>query len=349
VSNESIQAATRASACGTGAMQATSVAGMTSLTDGAAQVLGLPRTIRACLFDLDGVLTQTASLHFAAWKHTFDEILTSRGLPEFTSTEYAEHVDGRRRYDGVRAFLASRGITPPEGTPQDPPTADTVCGIGNRKNADVQRILASDGVETFPGSVRYLRAVRTAGLATAIVTASANGAAVVEAAGLSEEFDARIDGVVAAERSLPGKPAPDTFLAGAQALGVDPSEAVVIEDAISGVQAGHAGHFGYVIGVNRLDHAQALAEAGADVVVDDLAELLAAEKSAPKKPAPPTPVSKNPTPKPPAPGGPATGASTTASPSAPAPEPTAPTAAPSNTTPTDTSTRERGQAQEKNR
>src|SRR5699024_6499421 len=317
-------------------------------------VLGLPRTIRACLFDLDGVLTQTASLHLAAWKHTFDEILTDRGLPEFTSTEYAEHVDGRRRYDGVRAFLASRGITPPEGTPQDPPTADTVCGIGNRKNADVQRILASDGVETFPGSVRYLRAVRTAGLATAIVTASANGAAVVEAAGLSEEFDARIDGVVAAERSLPGKPAPDTFLAGAQALGVDPSEAVVIEDAISGVQAGHAGHFGYVIGVNRLDHAQALAEAGADVVVGGLAELLAAEQSATKKPAPPTPVSKNRTPQAPAPAGPPTGAPATSAsppspPSSPAPQPTPPTAAPPTTPPPDTSTRQRGQAQEKNR
>src|SRR5699024_7821479 len=160
-------------------------------------------------------------------------------------------------------------------------------------------------------------------------------AAVVEAAGVSEEFDARIDGLVAAERSLPGKPAPDTFLAGAQALGVDPAEAVVIEDAISGVQAGRAGNFGYVIGVNRLDHAQALADAGANVVVDDLAELLAGEKSAPKTPAPGTP---------------ATGASTTASPSAPAPEPAAPTAAPSNMTPTDTPTgRERGQAQEKKR
>src|SRR5699024_5430298 len=164
------------------------------------------------------------------------------------------------------------------------------------------------------------RAVRTAGLATAIVTASANGAAVVEAAGLSEEFDARIDGVVAAERSLPGKPAPDTFLAGAQELGVDPAEAVVIEDAISGVQAGRAGNFGYVIGVNRLDHAQALADAGANVVVDDLADLLAAQ---------------NPTPE---------------NPSAPAPEPAAPTAAPSGTTPTDTLTgRERGQGQDKNR
>ncbi len=247
---------------------------MTSPTPDALRALGLPAQVRACLFDLDGVLTQTASLHFAAWKHTFDAILADLGEREFTSADYAAHVDGRRRYDGVRTFLASRGIHREEGSPDDPPEADTVCGIGNRKNADVQRILAEDGVQTFPGSVRYLTAVREAGLATAIVTASANGEAVVAAAGLSEQFDARIDGVLAAERRLPGKPAPDTFLAGAQALGAAPAEAVVIEDAISGVQAGRAGDFGYVIGVDRLDHADALAEAGADVVVSDLAELI---------------------------------------------------------------------------
>lgn len=247
---------------------------MTSPSPDALRALGLPAQIRACLFDLDGVLTQTASLHFAAWKHTLDAILADLGQAEFTSADYAAYVDGRRRYDGVRTFLDSRGITRAEGDPSDPPEADTICGIGNRKNADVQRILATDGVQTFPGTVRYLNAVREAGLATAIVTASANGAAVVDAAGLTDDFDARIDGVVAAERHLPGKPAPDTFLAGAEALGVDPSAAVVIEDAISGVQAGRAGDFGYVIGVDRLDHAGALAEAGADVVVADLAELL---------------------------------------------------------------------------
>ena len=247
---------------------------MTPPTPNALRALGLPPSIRACLFDLDGVITQTASLHFAAWKHTFDAILAELGQSEFSSADYAAHVDGRRRYDGVRTFLESRGITRPEGTPDDPPEADTICGIGNRKNADVQRILAEDGVETFPGTVQYLTAVREAGLATAIVTASANGEAVVEAAGLTAEFDARIDGVVAAERQLPGKPEPNTFLAGAAALGVDPSSAVVIEDAIAGVQAGRAGEFGYVIGVDRLDHADALTDAGADVVVADLADLL---------------------------------------------------------------------------
>lgn len=247
---------------------------MTSPTPNALRALGLPPSIRACLFDLDGVLTQTASLHFAAWKHTFDAILAEAGQDDFTSADYAAHVDGRRRYDGVRTFLTSRGITREEGTPEDPPEADTICGIGNRKNADVQRILAEDGVETFPGTVQYLTAVRQAGLATAIVTASTNGEAVVAAAGLAEQFDARIDGVVAAQRHLPGKPAPDTFLAGAAELGVEPSAAVVIEDAIAGVQAGRAGEFGYVIGVDRLDHADALAAAGADVVVADLSELL---------------------------------------------------------------------------
>jgi len=255
-------------------LRGTSVISMTSPTPDALRALGLPAQVRACLFDLDGVLTQTATLHFAAWKQTFDALLADLGEGEFTRADYAAYVDGRRRYDGVRTFLASRGIEREEGSPHDPPEADTICGIGNRKNADVQRILATDGVDTFPGSVRYLAAVREAGLATAIVTASANGAAVVEAAGLAEQFDTRIDGVVAAERQLPGKPAPDTFLAGAEALGVEPPAAVVIEDAISGVQAGRAGNFGYVVGVNRLDHAEALSEAGADVVVDDLADLL---------------------------------------------------------------------------
>ncbi|UFU06933.1 HAD family hydrolase [Ruania halotolerans] len=236
--------------------------------------LGLPSHIRACLFDLDGVLTRTATLHYAAWKQTFDAILTAQGLAEFTESDYAAHVDGRRRYDGVRTFLTSRGITPPEGSPDDPPSAETVCGIGNRKDADVRRILDERGVETFPGSVAYLAAVREAGIPTAVVTASANAVAVLTAAGLIDQFDARIDGVVAAERSLPGKPAPDTFLAGAAALDISPEHAVVIEDAIAGVEAGRAGEFGYVIGVDRLGHAHALSEAGADLVVGDLGELI---------------------------------------------------------------------------
>jgi beta-phosphoglucomutase family hydrolase len=236
--------------------------------------LGLPPGIRACLFDLDGVLTQTSVLHRTAWKATFDPILAAHGQGEFTETDYARFVDGRRRYDGVRGFLASRGIFPPEGEPTDPPEVETVCGIGNRKNIEVQHRLAVDGVLTYPGSVTYLHAVRAAGLATAVVTASANGEAVLRAAGLADLLDARIDGVLAAKEKLPGKPAPDTFLAGARVLGVAPHEAVVIEDAISGVEAGRAGGFGYVVGVDRLDQADALKAHGADVVVQDLADLL---------------------------------------------------------------------------
>lgn len=236
--------------------------------------LGLPATIRAALFDMDGVLTQTSALHRAAWKATFDPILAAAGQEEFTEREYAEHVDGRRRYDGVREFLASRGIVVPEGSPDDPPEANTVCGIGNRKNLAITRAIATEGVQTFPETVTYLRAVRDAGLATAVVTASANGEAVLRAAGLEGLLDGRIDGVIAAREKLPGKPAPDTFLAGAALVGVRPEEAVVIEDAISGVQAARAGGFGYVVGVDRLDQRAELERAGADVVVRELTELM---------------------------------------------------------------------------
>lgn len=234
----------------------------------------LPHTIRAALFDMDGVLTQTSVLHRTAWKRTFDPILAAAGQEEFTDAEYAAHVDGRRRYDGVRTFLASRGLHPPEGDPQDDPSAETICGIGNRKNLLVEEGIKTDGVQTYPGTVTYLEATRAAGLGTAVVTASANGSAVLAASGLTGLLDAQIDGVIAARENLPGKPAPDTYLAGAAALGVDPEQAVVIEDAISGVRAGRAGGFGYVIGVDRLDQTQALADAGADVVVKDLSELL---------------------------------------------------------------------------
>ncbi|HLS24406.1 MAG TPA: beta-phosphoglucomutase family hydrolase [Beutenbergiaceae bacterium] len=236
--------------------------------------LGLPATIRAALFDMDGVLTQTSALHRAAWKATFDPILTEAGQGEFTEREYAEHVDGRRRYDGVRKFLTSRGLILPEGTPQDPPEANTICGIGNRKNAAVTTAIATDGVQTFPETVKYLEAARAAGLATAVVTASANGEAVLKASGLEDLLDGRIDGVIAAQQKLPGKPAPDTFLAGAELLGVRPEESVVIEDAISGVQAARAGGFGYVVGVDRLDQREELERAGADVVVRELTELM---------------------------------------------------------------------------
>ena len=239
-------------------------------------MLGLPDSIRACLFDLDGVLTRTATVHFAAWKRTFDTFLREHDpeAPEFTQADYNAHVDGRHRADGVRGFLASRGITLPEGSPGDPADAATVTGVATRKNELVLRELEEHGVEVYPGSVRYLRAVKAAGLATAVVTASANGEQVIAAGGFAELIDARVDGIVAARDGLRGKPAPDTFLAGARALGVPPGEAVVYEDALAGVEAGRAGNFGFVVGVDRVGQAEALRERGADVVVSDLAELL---------------------------------------------------------------------------
>ncbi|WP_347060634.1 beta-phosphoglucomutase family hydrolase [Blastococcus sp. HT6-30] len=238
--------------------------------------LGLPDDVRACLFDLDGVLTATATVHMAAWKRTFDGFLRSRDpqAPEFTQDDYNHHVDGKPRADGVRDFLASRGITLPEGDPGDAPDAETVQGVATRKNELVQRELEEHGVEVYEGSMAYLRAVKEAGLATAVVTASANGERVVAAGGFAELIDARVDGVVAREEGLAGKPAPDTFLAGARALGVTPQEAVVFEDALAGVAAGRAGGFAFVVGVDRVGHADGLREAGADVVVTDLAELL---------------------------------------------------------------------------
>jgi beta-phosphoglucomutase family hydrolase len=239
-------------------------------------VLGLPDSIRACLFDLDGVLTRTATVHYAAWKRTFDEFLRGRDpqAAEFTQVDYNRYVDGKPRADGVRDFLASRGITLPEGAPGDPVDAATVQAVATRKNQLVLAELDEHGVEVYPGSVRYLRAVKDAGLATAVVTASANGGQVVSAGGFADLIDTRVDGVVAARDGLRGKPQPDTFLAGARALGVEPAQAVVFEDALSGVAAGRAGHFGYVVGVDRVGQADQLAEHGADVVVQDLAELL---------------------------------------------------------------------------
>jgi beta-phosphoglucomutase family hydrolase len=239
-------------------------------------VLGLPESIRACLFDLDGVLTRTATVHFAAWKRTFDDFLRryDPSQPEFSQADYNAYVDGRPRRDGVRAFLAARGITLPEGAAGDPPDAATVEGLATRKNERVLAELREHGVEVYPGSMRYLRAVKDAGLATAVVTASANGAQVVAAGGFDALIDARVDGIVAARDGLRGKPQPDTFLAGARALGVDPAQAAVFEDALAGVAAGRAGHFGLVVGVDRVGQADQLEERGADVVVTDLAQLL---------------------------------------------------------------------------
>jgi beta-phosphoglucomutase family hydrolase len=238
-------------------------------------VLGLPDAIRACLFDLDGVLTRTATVHFAAWKRTFDEFLARHepGSEPFSQLDYNRYVDGKHRADGVRGFLASRGIALPEGSAGDLPDAATVQAIATRKNELVLRELDENGVEVYPGSVDYLRAVKEAGLATAVVTASANGAQVISAGGFADLIDQRIDGVVAARDSLRGKPEPDTFLAGARVLGVEPAQAVVFEDAISGVAAGRKGDFGYVVGVDRVGQADALRDAGADVVVKDLSEL----------------------------------------------------------------------------
>jgi beta-phosphoglucomutase family hydrolase len=239
-------------------------------------MLGLPDGIRACLFDLDGVLTQTATVHASAWKQMFDDYLRSRPEPfrEFTQDDYEEYVDGKRREDGVRSFLASREIQLPEGSPEDPPGKETVAGLGNAKNEQVQRLIREQGVKTYEGSVRYVEAVRDAGLRRAVVSSSANTHDVLRVTGIEHLFEQVVDGVVAAREGLAGKPAPDTFLAGARALGAEPAEAVVFEDALAGVEAGRAGDFGFVVGVDRVGHAKELREHGADVVVSDLDELL---------------------------------------------------------------------------
>ena len=239
-------------------------------------MLGLPDSIHACLFDLDGVLTDTASVHRAAWKATFDPVLAAHNQPPFTEDDYAEYVDGKPRLDGVRDFLASRGIRPPEGADSDPADAETIAAIAQRKNTDVLARIDRDGVKVFEGSRRYLQAATEAGLRRIVVSSSANTAQVLQVTGLDQYIEGRVDGATIARTGMPGKPAPDSFLAGAQLAGVDPSRATVFEDATAGVQAGRNGRFGFVVGVNRLDehHAQALHEHGADVVVDDLADLL---------------------------------------------------------------------------
>jgi beta-phosphoglucomutase family hydrolase len=246
-----------------------------------AVVLGLPTDVRACLLDLDGVLTPTATVHAAAWKEMFDEYLAERAartgeeLASFDPVaDYGEYVDGKPRYDGVRSFLASRGIGLPEGETDDAPNAETVCGLGNRKNEIVLRMIHEEGVEPYPGSVRYLEAARDAGLHLAVVSSSSNCHEVLVAAGIDRFFEATIDGVVAEREHLKGKPAPDTFLAAAQALAVAPGEAAVFEDALAGVAAGRAGRFACVVGVDRVGHAEALRKHGASIVVGDLAELL---------------------------------------------------------------------------
>ncbi len=248
-------------------------------------MLGLPGGIRACLFDLDGVLTKTATVHASAWKQMFDAFLASPAAaaagaegadlrPFDEHDDYDEYVDGKPRLDGVRDFLASRHIHLPEGAADDPASSDTVNGLGNRKNELVLRLIRERGVETFPGSVEFVRAARQAGLRTAVVSSSANTRQVLEVTGIADLFEERVDGVVADREHLKGKPAPDTFLAAARRLGVPPAEAAVFEDALAGVAAGRAGGFGFVVGVDRVGQAQALAAHGADRVVSDLSELV---------------------------------------------------------------------------
>ena len=237
--------------------------------------------MRGCLFDLDGVLTQTAKVHDAAWKEMFDAYLRERAqrtgekfVPFDSVKDYDEYVDGKPRADGVTSFLQSRGITLPEGKDDDPPTAETVHGLGNRKNEILLRRIREDGVEAYPGSVAFVRAVKNAGIPRAVVSSSANCRDVLIAAGIEDLFDARIDGVVAERDHLRGKPAPDTYLAGAKALGLKPTAGAVFEDALAGVAAGRAGGFGFVVGVDRVGQAQELRDHGADVVVTDLSELM---------------------------------------------------------------------------
>jgi beta-phosphoglucomutase family hydrolase len=244
-------------------------------------VLGLPDGITACLFDLDGVLTGTAAVHNAAWTRMFDDYLRARADREGTryvpfdpDNDYNSYVDGRPRADGVRTFLASRGITLPDGRPTDPPRRETVHGLANRKNEMLLTLIRERGVQPYPGSVAYLRAAAAAGLRRAVVSASANAREVITAAGLADLLEVYIDGIAAADQHLRGKPAPDTFLAAAAALGVEIGQSAVFEDAVAGVAAGRDAKAGYVVGVDRVGHAAVLRAAGASIVVSDLSELM---------------------------------------------------------------------------
>jgi beta-phosphoglucomutase family hydrolase len=244
-------------------------------------VLGLPASVRACLFDLDGVLTDTASVHRKAWKKMFDGFLQGWSeqhhtdfVPFDADADYFTYVDGKPRADGVRSFLASRHIELPEGDPDDSADAETVNGLGNKKNDLFLKVVDAEGVKVFEGSRKYLEAVTKAGFAVAVVSSSANTRQVLEVTGLAKFVQQRVDGVTLREHDIKGKPAPDSYLEGAKRLDVPASAAAVFEDALSGVEAGRAGHFGYVVGVDRVGQADALRSHGADVVVTDLAELL---------------------------------------------------------------------------
>jgi beta-phosphoglucomutase family hydrolase len=244
-------------------------------------MLGLPDTTRACLFDLDGVLTDTASVHRKAWKAMFDAYLKGRArrtgesfVPFDIDADYQTYVDGKKREDGVQSFLTARHIEIPTGDPDDEPSAETVYGLGNRKNDLFQQSIHDDGVKVFEGSRRYLEAVSAADLAIAVVSSSSNTREVLEVTGLGKFVEHRVDGVTMREEHIAGKPAPDSFLRAAELLGVPPEEAAVYEDALAGVEAGRSGQFGCVVGVDRVGQAEALRDKGADIVVTDLAELL---------------------------------------------------------------------------
>jgi alpha,alpha-trehalase len=238
----------------------------------------------AVIFDLDGVITDTASVHRAAWKRTFDRWLADRRYREgedhrpFSDDDYYRYVDGMPRYDGVGSFLASRAISLPRGRPSDPPAVDTVCGLGNRKDELFLALLRDRGVVSFPSSIQILRRLRANGTRTAIISASRNCAEVLEAAGIAQLFDAKVDGVDADALGLPGKPDPAVFLEAARRLAVEPGRAAVVEDALAGVEAGRRGGFGLVIGIDREGHGKALRERGADVVVGDLGAVRLSSK-----------------------------------------------------------------------
>jgi beta-phosphoglucomutase family hydrolase len=243
-------------------------------------MFGLPDGVTACLFDMDGVVTKTALVHSAAWKEMFDDFLrqhakdTGTEFVPFDSHDYDTYVDGKPRLDGTRSFLESRDIKLPEGSPDDPAGKATINGLSNKKNELVLAVLARDGVQVYDDTITYIHTVRAGGLATAIVSSSANTQQVLDSAGIADLFDVRVDGQIAKERNLRGKPAPDTFLAAAEELHVPASQAVVFEDAVAGVEAGHAGHFAFVVGVDRVGHAAELRQHGADVAVQDVASLL---------------------------------------------------------------------------
>lgn len=229
----------------------------------------------AALFDLDGVLTPTAEVHMRAWEQMFTEFLTSRGVSEpYTDADYFAHIDGRPRYEGVATMLASRGIDLPQGSPEDAPSQQTVCGLGNRKNELFTQVLRRDGITAYAGSLALLDHLEQRGVAMAVVSSSKNAPEVLAAAGIADRFPVVVDGAVAAREQLPGKPRPDTYTYAAEQLGVPSTRSVVLEDAVSGVQAGAAGDFGLVVGVDRGAGAEALSAEGAEVVVQDLAELI---------------------------------------------------------------------------